>query len=123
LVRVGSNGRVRSKWDRADVRNIGGGRDQLEGGLLLDVSNVDRDLAGTVVLQGRSRAVGVLNPLDSLRHAALPRGRGNGGGGLYFVHSQRVRLTAGTRGKNPRKGTRTPGWRRSKPTRGWWHAL
>jgi hypothetical protein len=87
LVRVGSNGRVRSKLERADVGNIGGGGDQLEGGLLLDVSNVDRDLAGTVVLQGRSRAVGVLNPLDSLRLTALPRGRGNGGGGLYFVQS------------------------------------
>lgn len=88
----------------------------MEGGLLLGVSDVDGDLAGTIILQRRSRTVRVLNPLDGLRLTGLPGGGGNGGSGLYCVPSQRVRLAAKTRErKNPRRGTRAPGGRRSRP--------
>ena len=52
---------------------------------MLRVSDVDRDLGGTKVLQGRSRLVGILNPLNSLFLTALPRGGGNWGSGLHFV--------------------------------------
>ena len=79
---VGSDGGVRGELELADGGNIGGGREQLEGGLLLRVSNVDGNLGGTKVLQGGSRGVGVLNPRDSLFLTRWPRGGGNWGGGL-----------------------------------------
>jgi len=82
LVRVGSDGRVRGELELADGGNISGGGEQLEGGLLLRVSNVDGDLAGTKVLQGRSRIVGVFDPLNGLWLTSLPRGGGGGGGGV-----------------------------------------
>jgi len=63
---VGSDGGVRSELELADGGNIGRGREQLEGGLLLRVSDVNGDLGGTEVLQGWSRVVGIFNPCDSL---------------------------------------------------------
>ena len=85
FLRVGSNGRVRGERELAGVGNIGRGGEQLEGGLLLRVPNVDRDLAGTKVLQGRSGVVGIFNPLKSLLLTGWPRGAGSRGSGLYFV--------------------------------------
>ena len=82
FLRVGPNGRVRNEVEAAGVGNVGRGREQLEGGLLLRVSDVDRDLSGTKVLQGRSRLVGILNPLNSLVLTSLPRGSGNRSSGL-----------------------------------------
>ena len=79
---VGSDGGVRSELELADGGNIGGGREQLEGGLLLRISNVDGNLGGTKVLQGGGRGVGVLNPRDGLFLTRWPRGGGNWGGGL-----------------------------------------
>jgi len=85
---VGADGRVGGELELADRGNIGGGGDQLEGGLLLRVSDVNGDLAGTKVLQGRSRVVGVFDPLNSLFLTGWPRGGGNGRGGLrLFVVS------------------------------------
>ena len=99
LVRVGSDGRVRGELELADGGNISGGGEQLEGGLLLRVSNVDGDLAGTKVLQGRSRIVGVFNPLNSLGLTGLPRGGGGGGGGLYFSCVSALAVCERKRGK------------------------
>ena len=82
FLRVGPNGRVRNEVEAAGVGNVGRGREQLEGGLLLRVSDVDRDLSGTKVLQGRSRLVGILDPLNSLVLTSLPRGSGNRSSGL-----------------------------------------
>lgn len=52
---------------------------------MLSVSDIDGDLGRAKVLQGGSRIVGILNPLDSLRLASLPRSGGRGGSGLHFV--------------------------------------
>jgi len=54
---------------------------------LLRVSNINGDLGGTKVLQGGSRIVGILNPLNSLFLTGCPRGGGNGGGGLRSFRS------------------------------------
>ena len=51
---------------------------------MLRVSDVNGDLAGTEVLQGRSGVVGILNPLNSLFLTGRPRGGGDGGGGLHL---------------------------------------
>lgn len=101
LVGIRSDGGVRHKLERAGVGNVGGGRDQLERGLLLSVSNVNGDLAGTEVLQGRSRSVGVLNPLDGLVLTGLPRG---GGGGRSGVNSRESRGQDGSQGQKEGDG-------------------
>ena len=80
---VGPDRRVRSERELADGGNIGRRGEQLEGGLLLRVSDVDGDLGGTKVLQGRGGIVGVFYPLDSLRLPGLPRGGSGRGGGLH----------------------------------------
>ena len=85
FLRVGSNGRVRGERELTGAGNVGRGGEQLEGGLLLRVSNVDGDLAGTKVLQGRSRVVGIFDPLKGLLLTGWPRGAGSRGSGLYFV--------------------------------------
>ena len=85
FLRIGSHGRVRGELELADSGNIGRGRKQLEGGLLLRVSDVDGDLGRTKVLQGRSRLVGILNPLNTLLLTGLPRGGCNWRSSLHFV--------------------------------------
>jgi hypothetical protein len=85
FLRVGSNGRVRGELEFANGGNIGRGGEHLEGGLLLSVSDVDRDLGGTKVLQGRGRVVGILNPLNNLLLTGWPRSGGNRSGCLHFV--------------------------------------
>ena len=92
VLRVGSDGTVRGELELVDGRNIGGGGKHLEGGLLLRVSDVDGDLGGAKVLQGRSRNVGIFNPLNGLLLTGLPRGGRNWRGGLHFVRGQRVEL-------------------------------
>lgn len=82
-VRVGSNGRVWGELDRAVLRNIRRGGDQLKGSLLLRVSNVDGDLAGTEVGQGRSRDVWIVDPLYRLWLTGLPTGGSDRGSGLH----------------------------------------
>jgi len=80
FLRVGSDGSIRAERERAGGGNVSGGGEQLEGGLLLRVSDVDGDLGGTKVLQRRSRIVGIFNPLNSLLLTGWPRGSGSGGG-------------------------------------------
>jgi len=82
FLRVGSDGSVGGELEQVDGGYISGGGDQLEGGLLLRVSDVNGDLGGTKVLQGRGGVVGIFDPLNSLFLAGRPRGGGNGGGGL-----------------------------------------
>ena len=116
ILRVGSDGSVRGEGELADVGNIGRGRKQLQGGLLLRVPDVDGDLGGSEVLQGRSGIVGILNPLNVLRLTGRPRGGGSGGGGLHLLHVSE--LAGGERArKNSRKWWRKPkARRRPKPT-------
>ena len=82
FLRVGSDGSVGGELELGDGGNISGRREQLEGGLLLRVSDVNGDLGGTEVLQGRSGVVGIFNPLNSLFLTSWPRGGGNGRGSL-----------------------------------------
>jgi len=82
FLRVGSDGSVRLELELVDGGNVGGGGEQLEGGLLLRVSDINGDLGGTKVLQGRSGVVGIFDPLNSLILTSLPRGGSNGRGGL-----------------------------------------
>lgn len=83
---VGSDGRVRGELELADGGDIGRGGNQLKGGLLLRVSDVNGDPAGTIVLQGRSRIGGIFNPLDNLLLTSLPRGGLSWGSGLHPIH-------------------------------------
>jgi len=55
---------------------------------LLRVSDVDRDLGGTKVLQGRGRLVGILDPLNTLLLTGLPRGGGNRRSGVNGCESR-----------------------------------
>ena len=82
LVRVWSNSGVRDELERAVLRNIRRGGYQLKRSLLLRISNVDRDLAGTEVRQRRSRVVWIINPFYRLLITALPTGGSDGGGCL-----------------------------------------
>jgi len=72
LIRVGPDGRVGFESEAVDLRNIDRGIDQLERGLLLNVSDVDGDLARAIVFQGRSGAVGVFYPVNSLVGSGVP---------------------------------------------------
>jgi hypothetical protein len=117
ILRVGSDGSVRGELELADGGNIGGRGEQLEGGLLLRVSNIDGDLGGTEVLQGGSRIVGILNPLDRLLLTGWPRGSGSGGGSLHSFGVSELAGCCEKARKTPRKWWRKPkARRRPKPT-------
>jgi len=77
LVRVGSDGRVRSELERGDVGNIGRGRKLLEGGLLLRVSDVDGDLSETEVHQCRRGIARIAHPRNVVGLTSWPRGASN----------------------------------------------
>lgn len=115
---VGTNGRVGGELDRADVGNISRGGNQLEGGLLLRVSDVDGDFAGTHVRQGRLRSVGVFYPLDGLRLTGLPRGGSSRGRGLHSFKISELASGGEKARKSSRKWWRKPrARRRRRPTR------
>lgn len=95
MIRIGPNFTVGLETDLVEFGNIDRGIDQLEGGLLLNVSDIDRDLARAVVLQGRSGIVGVFNPANGLVDVACPGSGGNWRGGLYSIRGQRIRLHEG----------------------------
>lgn len=95
MIRDGPNFRIGLETDLIDFRNIDRGFDQLEGGLLLGVSDVDGELARAIVLQGRSGMVGVFYPANGLVGVGCPGSRGDWLGSLHSIHGQRIMLDGG----------------------------